>query len=150
MSDDIREQYDEIDEDLRPHWEQLVRAAQAKGLMCSGFIWGDPVPASEDPYMLRFGNLQTSTPQEMFSIYYQLAVMAAKMELAGKMERTVTPSDESQAPAATKASNPLEIADRMALALLITPTESIPAEVLEILNQYVALRRPSRTPEDGK
>ena len=149
MSDDIRKQYEELDEELRPHWEQLVRAAHAKGLMCSGFIWGDPVPESDDPYMVRFGNLQASSPQEMFAVHYQLAVMAVKLELAGKMESSVTPADEAAAPQATETLGPLAIADKLALMLLIAPLEGIPAEVLDILNQYMQARRPT-LPESGK
>jgi hypothetical protein len=150
MSDDIRKQYDAIDADLRPHWESLVHAAHAKGLLCSGFIWGDPVPASEDIYMVRFGNVFASSPQEMFAIHYQLAVMAAKMELAGKMQRTETPVDATESAPSTQTIKPLELADKLALILLIAPSDAVPAEVLEVLNQYLAARRPSQIPQNGK
>lgn len=147
MSDDIRAQYAELDEELRPHWEQLVRAAHAKGLLCSGFIWGDPIPESEDPYLVRFGNLQTGSVQEMFAIQYQLAVWAAKLELAGQIQRTETPHDLSATPMIPSAQSPLEIADKLALMLLVAPPEGIPAEVQEVLTQYLQVRRPPQTPE---
>jgi hypothetical protein len=146
MNDDIRAQYDEIDERLRPHWEQLVRAAHAEGLLCSGFIWGDPIPESDDPYLIRFGNVVANSAQEMFAIHYQLSVMAAKLELAGKIQRTETPTDLLGA-GVTSTLNPLEIADKLALMLLMAPSEGIPPEVQEILSQYMACRRPPTTEE---
>lgn len=149
MSDDIRKQYDELDEELRPHWEQLVRAVHAKGLMCTGFIWGDPIPALDDPYVVRFGNLHASSPQEMFAIIYQLSVMCAKMEIAGKIERTVTPLDAPNGLPAPQVSSALEIADKMALMLMITPSNEIPSQVMDVLGQYLAVRRP-QIPESGK
>lgn len=152
MSDDIRKKYEELDEELRPHWEQLVRAAHIRGLMISGFIWGEPVPVTDadDPYMVRFGNLQASSPQEMFAIHYQLAVMCAKMELAGKIERTVTSVDEQESLGATQDQGPLEIADKLALMLMITPLDSVPSEVLGVLEEYLKVRRPTQIPVSGK
>lgn len=144
----IREMYDKIDADLKPHWDGLVRAASKYGLLITGFIWGDPVPEDDNPYLVRFGNLQTTTPQEMFAINYQLSVMAARLESEGNMERTLTAADASDEVSAPKGQSPLEIADKLALTLLVAPPEGVPAEVLEILDQYLKTRRP--LPEGGK
>jgi hypothetical protein len=154
MSEDgIRNQYHELDEDLRPHWEQLVRAAHAKGLLVSGFIWGDPVPEAntdgDNPYLVRFGNLSVEDPQTMFSIHYQLAVMAVKLELAGKSEYCLTPADASAASPSPKVASPLDIADKLAVMLIATPFGDLPREVLDLLDQYLQVRRPT-LPESGK
>lgn len=145
---DIRDKYDKIDADLKPCWDALVRAANQHGLLITGFIWGDPVPEDDNPYLVRFGNLQTTTPQEMFAINYQLSVMAARLESEGKMERTLTAADASSEVSAPKGQSPLEIADKLALMLLVAPPDGIPGEVLEILDQYLKTRRP--LPEGGK
>jgi hypothetical protein len=146
---DIRDTYDKIDASLKPHWDALVRAANGYGLMITGFIWGDPVPEDDNPYLVRFGNVQTNTPQEMFAINYQLAVMAARLESEGRMERNMTDSGASPEISGLDDPSPLAIADNLALTLLVAPPESIPTEVLEILSQYIKMRRPP-VPESGK
>ena len=148
MSDDIRKQYEELDEKLRPYWEALVRAAHAEGLLCSGFIWGDPIPGSDDPYLIRFGNVQAGSVQEMFAIQYQLAVMAAKLELAGKIQRTETPADLGATSLVVSTGMPLEVADKLALTLLMAP--DIAPQIQEVLSQYLACRRPAAPPEEQK
>jgi hypothetical protein len=150
MSEGRRDEYDKLDEELRPYWESLVRAAHAKGLLCTGFLYGDPAEAFDYPYLVRFGNIETSSPMEAFNVHYHLAIMCAKLELSGQIERTVTSVDESAANPATEGQSALEIADKLALTLLVAPTETIPAEVSEILDQYLKTRRPPQIPEGGK
>lgn len=144
----IKDQYDKIDKDLLPYWNELVRAVNAKGLMVTGFVWGDPVPESDTPYLVRFGNLYTATPHEMFAINYQLSVLAARLELDGQIERDLSTSNERNSGAAPQGPNPLEIADKLALSLLAVPIGDAPTGLLELLDQYLKMRRP--IPEGGK
>lgn len=145
MSDDIKDEYERLKNELRPHWEALVRAAHERGLFVTGFVYCDRDPNMEGPLLIRFGNVWGESPAEMFMIHWQLAQMAATAEQAGIMNREITPldpSDELARPSGLKAPTPLEIADSLVLSLLAVPVEMMPDNVNEILKAYTESRKP--------
>ena len=141
---DIPDSYAKIKAELRPHWESLVRAVHEKGLYITGFIYGDAEPTDPaGPFLLRFGNVWAESPGEMFSIHYQLALMAAQLEHQGKMDREITHmegGDESSVPSGPKTPTSLERADKLALALLAVPSDALPDHIQALLNDYAESR----------
>lgn len=145
---DLPESYVKIKAELRPYWEALVRAVYERGLFVTGFVYGDTDPAEPTgPLLVRFGNMWSESPEEMFYTHYQLALMAARLESMGGMTREIInakPSDGSEGISGPKPQTPQEIADRLVLALLAVPTDALPDHIQEFLNQYAESRRPEK------
>jgi hypothetical protein len=145
---DIKDTYTKLQSELRPFYEALIRECYKRGLYTTGFIYADPDPKSvEGPFLIRFGNIWTDSPAEMFLIHWQLAQMAAAAEQAGNMDREIThmePSDASPQISGPKGPNSLEIADMLVLSLLATPLEMLPDQVGDLLKQYAESRKPEK------
>jgi hypothetical protein len=122
---------------LQPLITALVRKVDSIPNMCmTGFIYGGG-DDQMDPFIIHIGNIY-NTGEELVRIHWTLAVMAAKLQSTGDYSASpILPAPTGQTPE--------EIADKLALALLATPLESLPSPVLDVLSQYMQSRQPENT-----
>ena len=121
---------------LQPLITALVRKVDSIPNMCmTGFIYGGG-DDKMDPFIIHIGNIY-NTGEELVRIHWTLAVMAAKLQATGDYSASpILPAPTGQTPE--------EIADKLALSLLTVPVDMIPAQVQDILNQYMQSRQPEQ------
>ena len=120
------------DAEIRPYIRALVKKATEMDLCITGFIYsGEP-----EPFLTRFGNIY-NTGWEFVQIHGHLAAMAEQLRNKGN----VTVDNLADEPNVESSS---QIADKLAVALLATPLENIPAEVQQLLDRYLESRKIER------
>jgi hypothetical protein len=134
---EITDEHRKILKILDPLITALTKKVNEFPEMCfTGFIY----KPSDPPMLLQVGNI-SDQGENLVKVHWILANMAARLHQTGQF----APADEyrqSYEKSGPSTPDPLEVADRMALALLATPLEMLPSHVSELLEEYAKSRRP--------
>lgn len=113
---------------LGPQIAALVTACESLGLNITGFISN---LNAED--VIRFGNIEHVQGVDFVRLNASLAWLCAMAASRGA-------EVSFQQPLGTSGQDPLEIADKMAMAAIITPSSEVPERILTLAREYTDLR----------
>ena len=119
----------EIAKKLVPAIGALAKACEDAGLSLTGFV-----ADFEEDILIRFGSIPHVRGMDFIRLNASLAYLTVLADAQGASTSVF------EQPLAPTGQDPLEIADRLAMAAIITPSSEVPDRILDLAREYADAR----------